>query len=1432
MLAALLLCAGSALAGTVTNQRPLLFSFNGEDTTAGRFVSVREIAIEEAGGDVYVLSTAGKHQGTGSEQEPSKRVVDKFDAEGNAQDFAGNGASSLSGSETPCLAFGGCQDTLTEKRSGFFEVESFSTDVAVDNSCTLHEPPLAGSACEAFDPAAGDLYVEEEAGPLHIFNPEGRYQCTLPRSTVEPWGFAIDGEGHPWLIDSANRDAHEFANTGCTPAPPIQIGEFPLPAGDGIPTRIGVNRSGSDLYVADCSGCPSPVVEKYVAGSPDSVLTTMPTRDLTVDQASADGHVFAIGESKFREFEPCASSGCAGSEVPGSPFGGDLIGDGRGIAYSPARDWVYVSDLAPDDVKVFGPPASGIVPDVSTGETDGIGETEATAHGTINPQGVSNSYHFEWTKGEAQSISVEATGGSFKLSTGGFSPVFSAKMPFDVSVATLRTELVALFGNGNVSVTGTPAAAGVPGEYSVVFEGGLAGQNVAQMEGNSSELSGGSHSVVVRTVTQGQSWGAAQPQPSWPEANPSIEPTDSADHTVSKSLTGLRPNTTYDVRLVGTNTEPEGDPEKRLNAYAVPDTFTTEPPPSPSVAGLAVSGVSAESAHVAATVDPKGDETLWRILLSTAAKPGAGQGECEALSQLEFTVAGEGTIPSGEAGTVPIARDLSSLEPSQTYCVRVTAANGNPKPGAADAVFTTEAVKPAEVALAYAAPRTDASARLNAYVNPEGEAPLGYRFEYSPDGTTWIPLPERISTVEARRQIVVGEELTGLSPATTYSYRLGLVGNEKGQATIPAGTKSFTTRTPAEMTIPPNALGEVEKRGFELVNNPEKGNQNARAAELYSGLTPLRADGEAFLWTVTGGAPGANSGSQATFLARRAPTGWSSQSLLPPASEQLGGGGLTYFPVAASPDFSSFIFQPALPGILTSGAPSYVRLDAEGNQQFLGAYEGEVKARVDVSRDSAHVVLVNPDTGKLEDIGSGSPEEIGLIPRASAPPGVPQPGGSTPECGLEPRGGSFFGSGEGAAASQYEAGYDRMSTTGASRVYFEVHPNGSGCTSTAPWALYERDREGEPTTIPIVTPGQATADTAIIRATPDGRSAYFVTSASLAAADKNTHPDVYRWDETTHASTCLTCVVPDANVTGRVFVSDDFSHVYFSSTNQLLPRLGSPGETNLYVLHSGTLGFVASPVTLDNAMRLSANGNVLAFLSDEQLTADAVASQCPDLISGTGGTAPCKELYLYDDREGSVECVSCRHGATTTSSVTLSGFGESFQVSANGSTLAFTTAESLLALDVNGSADIYEWRNGAIRLITDGISRYPSGLAGPTPQAIDASGSNVVFSVASPGLTGYESDEVANMYDARIGGGFPRPSPPEHCSEESCQGPLQAAPPLPQPASAGYVGPGNVPPRRCRHGKGHRSARCAKGRHHHHHHRHRQPRHAGHGSAK
>jgi hypothetical protein len=60
-----------------------------------------------------------------------------------------------------------------------------------------------------------------------------------------------------------------------------------------------------------------------------------------------------------------------------------------------------------------------------------------------------------------------------------------------------------------------------------------------------------------------------------------------------------------------------------------------------------------------------------------------------------------------------------------------------------------------------------------------------------------------------------------------------------------------------------------------------------------------------------------------------------------------------------------------------------------------------------------------------------------------------------------------------------------------------------------------------------------------------------------------------------------------------------------------------------------------------------------------------------------------------------------------------------------------------------------------------------------------------------------------DVYDARVGGGFPQPVTLPICEGETCQGPSNPPPEFPTPASATFNGPGNVKPKpkRCPKGK-------------------------------
>ncbi|MDX6601645.1 MAG: hypothetical protein QOF13_847 [Solirubrobacterales bacterium] len=664
-------------------------------------------------------------------------------------------------------------------------------------------------------------------------------------------------------------------------------------------------------------------------------------------------------------------------------------------------------------------------------------------------------------------------------------------------------------------------------------------------------------------------------------------------------------------------------------------------------------------------------------------------------------------------------------------------------------------------------------------------------------------------------------------------------------------------------------LGEC--RAAELVNSSDKGNQNVLAQGTELGGSPLTSDGTAALWSVTGGAPGGASGFFSSFLAERTPAGWISRSIVPPAAEQVGSGNFKYRLETATPDLARFVFAAGGGSTEPNGEFTALRIDRAQHQDPLQTYPvyPTFLNRFDVTDDGAHVLAINPGTGQLEDIGAG----VGAAETLSV-----MPDGSTSECGLELEGQSFVGftSTRGAGIS-WRPGYHRMSATDASRVYFETSPD-EECF--LPYGLYVRNREanggGGATT--LIDPGSFAHEVNLVRATPDGRSVYFVTFTNhasygeLPAAEKeisfdpvekdlNEHADVYRWDEETDVATCLTCVLPDANLreigehAAAVAVSDDFSHVYFESASQLVAGEGEEGRFNIYSLSGGTLRFVATPgaegegcecaIGYDGGGRsaLSSDGGILLFTapSDPLLTAqaglppEALPEKCTNSV---GNLRPCNQLYRYDEGAESLECVSCLAGGTTTFRIggqatpVPNGL---FGVSADGSTVAFVTPQPLLPIDINGTADIYEWRNEALHLITDGVTKAPVGVSAPAVNAIDADGSSILFTADEPGLTGFETDGLANLYDARIGGGFIPSSSPPHCTEESCQGPVQGAPGFERAGSLDFRGAGNVAgPRRqrCAKGKVRRHGRCTKRHPKRHHAKRRQVRQSGTGVAR
>lgn len=220
----------------------------------------------------------------------------------------------------------------------------------------------------------------------------------------------------------------------------------------------------------------------------------------------------------------------------------------------------------------------------------------------------------------------------------------------------------------------------------------------------------------------------------------------------------------------------------------------------------------------------------------------------------------------------------------------------------------------------------------------------------------------------------------------------------------------------------------------------------------------------------------------------------------------------------------------------------------------------------------------------------------------------------------------------------------------------------------------------------------------------------------------------------------------------------------------------------------------------------SADGSVVVFSTESPIAGFNDGGAHLAAIFGGSTQYPNKEIFRYDASSNELSCLSCppvevtpsgnavisemqeflnSPGTTGGEIVTEPGRG----MSADGSRVFFDTPDALVARDVNGARDVYEWENGVVYLISSGRSAEPSRLVGSSE-----SGRDVFFKTAE-GIALGDTDEGYDVYDARI----PRPGdtlPPAAlpCQGDTCQGSPSTPNLLSAPASATFSGVGNLTP--------------------------------------
>jgi hypothetical protein len=300
-------------------------------------------------------------------------------------------------------------------------------------------------------------------------------------------------------------------------------------------------------------------------------------------------------------------------------------------------------------------------------------------------------------------------------------------------------------------------------------------------------------------------------------------------------------------------------------------------------------------------------------------------------------------------------------------------------------------------------------------------------------------------------------------------------------------------------------------------------------------------------------------------------------------------------------------------------------------------------------------------------------------------------------------------------------------------------------------------------------------------------------------------------------------------VNGIIRASDDGRYLYFAAVGQLV--FGAPQLDNgvgIYLWHDGTISYVGKSreFTSDESGLIDGTAVGIA-LKQARVTPDGrhllFRAQSGDgLLSAHGGVdrdhANFGQLYVYRADSGEIACVSCNpSGAASTArafamEATLAGGTqnstyENHALSDDGRYVFFSTADSLVPEDVNNRVDAYAYDVAARApgLLSTGTNPYDSWFLDASANGDDA------FFITREQLVGWDRDQGYDLYDARVGGGFPEPVPPAAgCVGDGCQPPPAATPGAPAAGSSSYRGSGNVGDEAGRRSR--RARRCRRGK--------------------
>ncbi len=596
-------------------------------------------------------------------------------------------------------------------------------------------------------------------------------------------------------------------------------------------------------------------------------------------------------------------------------------------------------------------------------------------------------------------------------------------------------------------------------------------------------------------------------------------------------------------------------------------------------------------------------------------------------------------------------------------------------------------------------------AQLWAKIDPQ-ENGTSYRFEYdtrpyapeeAPHGTS-IPIPDRgIGTGTVA--VSVSQSPVGLSPATTYHYRVVVIVPSSGQTLYGKDTTLTTQPAGGEFALP-------DGREWELVSPPNKHGAGIEPINGEGGLIQAAAGGGALTYIAIGPTesnPAGNTALEYTQLlsTRRSSGGWESQDIATPhnAMSSLTAGFETEY-LFFSSDLSQALVAP-------EGETPLPPLEAGAEKTVYVRNNGTCG-----EPDSCFVPLVTKSNVPSGAVVGPTPESKGIVFTAATPDlshvvlGSPEAltvnavkdahnrsnlyewaGGELQLVSILPNKVSASAENEEASLG-FEGKLVRNAISAdGSRIVWGA---GEGEENH----LYLRDMaKGETVRLDApqagVEPSSPYSGPHFQGASADGSRVFFTDEQRLTPGShaQNEEPDLYVFEPSSGGGplsgtltdlTEATAGGESAGVQGTVpGTSEDGTYVYFVANGELAEHAvkGNCRETgglcNLYVVHyngsqweppvfvsvlsqedepdwnpsSGAQGYLGVVTS-----RVSPNGEYVAFMSDRSLT----GYDNHDASSGV----PDEEVYLSHAGRGGPVCASCNPTGARPAGVLDPPFGE------------------------------------------------------------------------------------------------------------------------------------------------------------------------------